>query len=181
MPNPARLVRPLLAALAPAVLVTGCGGSDPDRFAPPCPIPSIPRDFSDLSRFRGQGRDITDLVLEGRISGVEGSCTRDGRSVTVATISVGIDLTRGPAAPSRTADIAYFVAVSEGEGAILDKRTYTLRAEFPANTDRLRLSGDQVELRLPVTEQKTAAAYRITVGFDLSPPEVEANRTRTRR
>ena len=185
MPNPIRLTpprrglhaaRPLLAAAALASL-TACGGNDSNKFAPPCPVPSIPRDLGDLHRYRGAGRDITDSVLEGRITGLEGSCTRDSTDTTVATISVGIELARGPAAPSRVADVAYFVAVSEGD-TILDKRVYTLRAEFPSNTDRLRLAGDQVELRLPVTATKTAAAYRVSIGFQLTPAEVELNRQR---
>ena len=172
---PVRSARPLAAAAA-LLSLTACGVEN-DRFAPPCPVPSIPRDLGDIHRFRGAGRDITDSVLEGRITGLEGSCTRDGRETTVATISVGIELSRGPAAPGRTADIAYFVAVSEGD-TILDKRVYTLRAEVPSNTDRLRLAGDQVELRLPVTPNKTATAYRVSIGFQLTPAEVELNRQR---
>jgi hypothetical protein len=166
---------------APAMLLalTGCGGNGSEQFAPPCPVPSIPRDFGDLHRFRGNGRDLTDSVLEGRITGLDGSCTRGGAGITVATISVGIDLTRGPAASGRSADLSYFVAVSEGE-QIIDKQVYTLHAEFPANTDRLRLAGDQVELRLPVTPEKTAAAYRVSVGFQLSPAELDVNRNRPR-
>lgn len=164
-------------AAATALLAMGACSSENTKFAPPCPVPSIPRDLGDIHRYRGAGRDITDSVLEGRITGLEGSCTRDGRDTTVATISVGIELARGPAATSRTADIAYFVAVSDGD-TILDKRVYTLRAEFPSNTDRLRLAGDQVELRLPVTSTKTAAAYRVSIGFQLTQAEVELNRQR---
>ena len=172
----AELSRLLLAALPVAVLA-GCGGDKEAAFAPPCPRPSIPRDAADLFHFRGNGRDITDSVLEGRVTGVGGDCTRDGPNTVVTNVSVGIDLTRGPAARGRAADVAYFIAVSDGE-KILDKRVYTLRAEFPENTDRLRLSGDSVELRLPVTRQKTAAAYTITVGFQLTPAELEFNRQR---
>jgi hypothetical protein len=168
-----------MAALLTVVALAGCGGPDPDRFAPACPVPSIPRDLGDLHLFRGTGRDITDVILDGRITGIQGSCTRDTAAVVVTTINVGMVLTRGPANTSRTADISYFVAVSDGD-TILDKRIYTLRAEFPPNTERLRLDGDQIDLRLPITAQKTAAAYRISVGFQLTPAQVEINRTRPR-
>ncbi|GAC1337357.1 MAG: hypothetical protein NVSMB18_02090 [Acetobacteraceae bacterium] len=173
------LSRATLAFASTLPLLSGCGGSG-DSFPPPCPRPSILRDANDLSRYRGGGRDLTDNVLTGRITGLSGSCKRDGSDSVVATVSVGIDLTRGPAAPSRIADIAYFVAVSEGD-QVLDKQVFTVRAEFPSNTDRLRLSGDSVDLRLPVTEKKTAAAYQITVGFQLSPAELEVNRRRGAR
>ena len=176
--RPARFAGPLLAA---AVLtLSACSGVEGEKFAPPCPAPGILRDGGDLHRYRGAGRDITDTVLEGRLTGINGSCTRDGGDAVATTISVGMELNRGPAATSRTAEVAYFVAVLDGE-RILEKRVYTLRAEFPANTDRLRLTGDQVELRLAVTPQKTAASYRISVGFQLTPLELEINRQRGSR
>ncbi len=178
----AAAVRPAasLASIAVLLLLAGCGGDNGEKFAPPCPTVAILRDAADLTRYRGAGRDLTDSVVDGRITGVNGSCKRDGADTVVTTVQVGMDLTRGPAAPGREATVAYFVAVLDGE-RILDKQVFQLRAVFPANADRLRLSGDDVELRLPVTPKKTAAAYRIQVGFQLSPVELEVNRKRGRR
>ena len=167
----------LPAALLP--LLAGCGSSS-DAFAPPCPNVAILRDAADLQRYRGAGRDLTDAVLNGRITGFNGSCTRDGADTVVTTVQVGIELQRGPAAPGRQATMSYFVAVLDGD-RILDKQVFNLRAEFPPNTDRLRLAGDDVELRLPVTPTKTAAAYRVQVGFQLTPVELDANRRRGAR
>lgn len=160
--------------------LAACGGDVPDAFAPACPGAAIVRDAADLSRYRGAGRDLTDTVLTGRITGIEGKCARDGYDTVVTTVQVGMELARGPAAAGRQAELAYFVAVLEGE-RILDKQVFTLRATFPPNTDRLRLGGDDVELRLPVRADKTAAAYRIQVGFQLTPAELEMNRARVRR
>ena len=179
LPRHARPAAMAATVLAAATSLAGCS-QDPDRFAPPCPIPSIPRDLGDLHRARGNGRDLTDSILDGRITGLQGTCSRDTPAITVASIAVGLELTRGPANPGRTADVSYFVAVSEGE-TILDKRIFTLHAEFPPNTERLRLEGDKIDLRLPVTPQKTAAAYRVSIGFQLTPAELEFNRTRPRR
>lgn len=178
--RPARAARHAIAGACGLLALAGCGKELQESFAPPCPTPSIPRDFNDLRRYRGAGRDLTDTVLEGRVTNIAGSCRRTGDDVVTATVSAGIELTRGPAAPGRIADVAYFVAVSEGE-RILDKQVFRLRAEFAPNTDRVRLTGDEVELRLPVTAQKTAAAYRISVGFELTPAELELNRQATRR
>ena len=167
----------LLALLVP--VLAGCGGSD-EAFAPACPNVGLVRDAADLVRYRGAGRDLTDLVLNGRLTGVGGSCKRDGSSTVVTTVQVGIELQRGPAAPGRQAQIAYFVAVLDGD-RIMDKQVFQLGAEFPANADRLRLSGDAVELRLPVKPDKTAAAYRVQIGFQLTPLELEVNRRRLDR
>ena len=167
-----RRLRPFLLL---SFVLSACGGGTEDKFAPACPGAAILRDAADLHRYRGAGRDLTDTVLEGRISGLGGSCKRDGATTVVATIKVGIDLTRGPAAPDRQTDVTYFVAVLDGE-TILDKRVFRLRPSFEGNSNKLRLDGDEVELRLPVTRQKSAAAYRIQVGFQLTPAELAVNR-----
>ncbi len=167
--------------LTPALLLVGalagCGDGTDDKFAPACPSIAILRDGADLARFRGTGRDLTDAVLTGRITTAGGSCKRDGADTVVASVQVGIELMRGPASPGRQAQLAYFVAVLDGE-RVLDEQVFRLNAEFPANADRLRLTGDEVELRLPVRPNKTAAAYRILVSFKLSPVELEVNRRR---
>ena len=171
------MLRPGLAAL---LVLAGCGGDGGGEFAPACPTAAIVRDGGDLRRYNGPGQDLTDLVLEGRITGVNGRCGRGGADAVLATVSVGIELTRGPAAPGRTAELAYFVAVSQGE-RILDKRVFPLAAAFPPNTDRVRLTGDDVELRLPTPSGTDASAYRIQVGLQLTPEELEINRRRAAR
>ena len=169
-----------LLGFATLLALAGCGGGTQDAFAPACPGAAIVRDAADLSRFRGGQRDLVDSELEGRITGLNGNCKRDGADTVVTTVQVGIELTRGPAAPGREARLAYFVAVLDGDN-ILDKQVFPLRAEFPPNADRLRLAGDDVELRLKVRERKSAAAYRIEVGFQLTPEELATNRSRGRR
>lgn len=173
-----RLVAVGLAGLSTALLA-GCGGNSGGgpKFAPACPRPAILSDANDLQRFRGNGRDFLDTALQGRITSVNGSCSADGSQAVVATINVGVELTRGPAAVGRTADVSFFVAVSQGD-RVLDKQVYTIQAEFPENTDRVRLTGDSVDLRLPVNKTMKADTYQVTAGFQLSPAELEANRRR---
>lgn len=169
----------LIPLLLTPLLLAGCGASD-DAFAPSCPTTAILRDAADLARYRGAGRDLTDRVLAGRITGLQGTCKSGGTGVVDTTISVGLELTRGPAAPGRTADVSYFVAVTNGE-RILDRQTFALNAAFPPNTDRVSLVGDEVELRLPVTAIKSAAAYKIWVGFVLTPIEAKASELQPRQ
>ena len=182
MPKQACVAQAMHACLgaAPMLVLFGCGNDSQEAFAPACPGAAILRDAADLHRYRDGQRDLIDTELEGRITGINGNCTRDGAATVVTTVQVGIELTRGPAAPGREARLAYFVAVLDGE-RILDKQVFPLRAEFPPNGDRLRLVGDDVELRLKVTPDKTAAAYRVEVGFQLTPEELEANRAGGRR
>ena len=173
-------LRPMLAGLA-LLSLAGCGASsgDDEKFAPPCPATGILKDAGDLARYRSTGRDITDLVLQGRIIGGDGTCRRESQTVVLTTISVGLELARGPAARGQTAEIAYFVAVSEGE-RVLDKQVFRINAEFPSNTDRIRIRGEDIELRLPVSAQKSAASYKVTLGFQLTAAELDAARRTAR-
>ncbi|MBV9656067.1 MAG: hypothetical protein JOZ42_16045, partial [Acetobacteraceae bacterium] len=155
-------ILPLLACVA------GCGLSNEDKFAPACPRTSIIASAADLTRFRadpaaGAGEDVTDMVLGGRITGVSGTCQRAEEDTLDVTATVGFDLTRGPASRSRTEDVPFFVAVVQGE-QILDKRVFRIRVDFPANTDRQRLTSEEVHLLLPITRAKSGASYDLLVG-----------------
>jgi hypothetical protein len=171
-----RPVLPALAAVAVAASVAGCGDNQP-KFAPACPGLSLLRDAADLTRFRPGGRDVTDMVLDARITAVPAACSNGGPNKVKATLNVTTEVARGPAARGRTADFTYFVAVTEG-GRVLDEQDYPVRATFPANTEHVVLTGDDIDLVLPVTREKSAAAYQIYVGFRLTPDELAYNRKR---
>ncbi len=160
--------------------VSACDQADLPAFAPICPQTGILRDGADLSQYRGAGADLTDLVLDGRITGLSGKCSLDDRTHLRTVISVSMELTRGPAAKGPQAAVTYFVSVAKGD-AILDKKDYTVAVTFPRNSDKLRLTGDRVDLVLPVDEHLTGAAYRILVGYQLTPEQLALNRRRGAR
>jgi hypothetical protein len=157
----------LLTALLP--LLANCGPAR-NEFAPACPGRVILGDAADLDIYRqgsspGAAYDLTDLVLHGRIVGMQGTCKEgDKKSQLAVTVSVGIELTRGPAMPGRETEVLVFVAVTDGD-TILDKRTTAMRAVFPSNIDRVTLTPGEVSMVLPVTASKSGAAYTIVAGF----------------
>ena len=75
-----------------------------------------------------------------------------------------MSLSRGPAMPGRAADVAYFAATAEGND-IFDKQVFAARADFPANTDRLNVISQEISMLFPFSADKSAAAYKIWVGF----------------
>lgn len=170
------LVPLLLAALA------GCGKSDKNAFAPACPRAAILADAADLLRFRdGGGRDLTDLVMTGRILGLNGACQPGDTARELATSAqVSFQVTRGPAMTGREADVSVFVAVSEGD-EILDKKLFPVHVTFPPNIDTVRLTTDAIPMTLPISPEKSGAAYALTTGFQLTPAELEVNRAQRQR
>ena len=164
----------LMSALIP--LLAACG-SDRPKFAPPCPSVGIVGDAADLTVFRGRGTDLTDMVVDGRITGLSGKCSAPDFEHLRTVISVNLDLARGPAMQGRTADVTYFVSIAKGD-QILDKRDYTLQVAFDRNGSRLRLTGDEIDLDIPTPGKVTGADYRILVGFQLTPDQLAFNRRR---
>ncbi len=168
----------LIGALLP--LLAECGPAR-NQFAPPCPSRAFLGDAADLNIYRqghtsGVGYDLTDLVLHGRVIGIQGSCQPgDKKSQLAVSVTPGFELTRGPAMPGREIDVPVFVAVTEGS-AILDKRVYQMHVVFPSNVDRVTLSPGQLDLVLPITADKSGAAYTILTGFQLNPDQIAAKR-----
>lgn len=170
---------PIGAALLLPLLLAGCGPTR-DQFAPACPTPAFLGVAADVTEFRphpGGGHDLTDLILAGRVTGVGGKCAPGETAATVkAEARVRMSFTRGPAMIGNTADVPYFLAVTEGN-RILDKVVRTVRVTFPPNVDRITIVGDPIALLLPVTPTKSAAAYSVLVGFQLTQAELDFNRS----
>lgn len=170
------------AALLLALLAAGCssGSGMEGKIAPACPGLAIVKDAADLTRFNGRGEDITDLVLDARVVAVPATCKPGGRGIVEAEVKVTVEVARGPAAPSRRLTLPYFVAVTDPTGRLLDKQEYNLAGEFPANVDRLTVSGQPITLNLPITADRPSSSYRIFVGLALTPTDVAYNRRHTR-
>jgi len=163
-----------LGALAIAGLA-GCAAKE--DFPPICPTLALLADAADLTSYNANGRDLTDLVLDGRIVTVPATCKRGDKGFVQTTMHVTADLSRGPAAADRDVSVPVFVAVLDGE-RVVDKQDYMLTGSFASNVDRVRASTPDIVLNLPVTPQKSAAAYKIYIGFILTPEQLALNRKR---
>jgi hypothetical protein len=162
----------LFAALLPAL--AGCGPGR-NQFAPVCPGTAILGDAADYSAYRasasgGAGRNLADQVLQAHIVGMHGSCQPgDDKSHLAVSITVDVDLTRGPAMAGRDAQVPLFIAVVEGR-TILDKNTYSMHVAFPSNVDHTIVSPGAASFSLPVSATKSGADYTLLAGFQLTSP-----------
>jgi hypothetical protein len=172
------IVPPLLIALA----LASCG-SEKNQFAPACPAPGLVKPLAELDRYRAGSQDLRDLIVRARIIDINGKCEPgDTQRTVVTTVQVVIEVVRGPAMAGLDYDLPVFVAVTDGEsGAILDKTLFTLPVEFVRNVDLARATSEDVRMEIPVTPEKSGAAYGVIAGFQLSPEEVAAWRRNNRR
>ncbi len=163
----------------PALLLPlfGCGPGRND-FAPLCPSARLIPELADVTRYAGPGptHDLTDLILQARVTAVEGKCTAgDAKSILPATVNVTISIQRGPSMQGREADIPVFLLVTEGD-TIRDKKVFPVHVVFPPNVDRLVMNSGEIDLSLPVSPEKSGNAYLVTAGFQLTPDELKINR-----
>ncbi len=135
-------------------------------------------DAADITRFNGQGRDVTNLVVRGRLTDVPAICELAKPGTVRATLHVGADFTRGPAAAAG-APVGYFIALMRGE-KVLSEQDFAFAPTFGANVDFASVRGDDIELLLPVDKANSAATYRIFVGFRLTQDELAYNRAHPR-
>ncbi|MGE0224399.1 MAG: hypothetical protein AB7F35_02155 [Acetobacteraceae bacterium] len=172
-----------LPRLLPVLLLPLLFGCGPGRneFAPVCPNPIFLRELSDLTRYRpgSAGRDLTDLVLQAKLTSLRGECRPGSRTGTLdTTITVTMEVARGPAMLDPNTELPVFVAVTEGE-EILNKQIYPVQVTFPSALGRVNVATPPLELTLPVGANRSGAAYGIIVGFQLTPEERETNRHRS--
>lgn len=175
------------AMVALPLALAGCGLGDlvsapTGASTAPCPRIAILADGADVTRFRPGGeRDLTAMTLDARIAGFDARCDFAGRDRRVLEVRVTPRFTaeRGPAAEGRTAELPWFVAMSDAnDSAVLDRQTATTRLAFAANTPRASATGPTVRLNMPVGEGLRATDYNLRIAFQLSPEELAVNRQR---
>jgi len=173
----------LLLLLLAAPALSACSGLFSRGEDRPCPPIRIDRAAATLTHFNpGGGRDLTDVALEAELTGFQGTCEYDDddRAVEVE-VTLDFAAVLGPGARSRQQPIQYFVAVPRYFPNPVGKRVFEAVLTFPENTDRIRYVGETLQLRLPLDLGESGSAYPVYLGFQLTPEELEYNRTQQPR
>jgi hypothetical protein len=174
-------VRVAASAIAAALLPAACGSSDRTALPVACPRPGILADGADLTRWQpGPVRDLTTLVFDARLTGLNGTCRpgRRDRSLEV-TLTATFAVERGAAGSgARVAELPWFIAVVGPGEEILQRQSFVERLAFNRGETRAAGETEPVRLSLPVGEERRATDYRIFVSFELTPEDVAVNRRR---
>jgi hypothetical protein len=140
---------------------------------------SLLADTAKFTQFRpGTGRDVTDVVLQGEMTGYTGSCTydKDAKKLTVK-LQVSMTFTRGPAATGNDAHIDYYVAVPAFYPKPEAKQTLGVQFAFEPPADHVRITDNEVDVVLPVADfVKDMPNREVYLGFQLTQDELDFNR-----
>ena len=163
---------------APLALLAACGPQDENAFAPACAPVGILGPAADYSDYGGSEAepDLSRLVSQGSIVGVSGHCSSAAHGTMLHTaIGLQLAITRGPVGSGSSLTLPYFIAITQ-DGAIISKQSLTALAQFPDNGDKVLVRTDQVTFDLPVTRAHPGTSYKIEVGFQLTPQQLDYNR-----
>lgn len=170
----ARLFR--TAPLAALLLVMGCS----TKIAV-CPVPAILADTQSVTFFRpGTTPDLANELYTVSIINAEGDCTFNTKSSLVhASLVLTFRATRTPTKEAATYTVPYFVVVHEKD-KIFQKRNYRLRFTFAPGATVVIVKQSPDEISLRVSNGKLPWNYQEMAGFQMTPAQIEYNKTRGR-
>ena len=164
-------VRGAAAGLA-LLALAGCSTAS----APPvvCPKVGLLGDPPRLAAFAPGGHSIRDVVVEGAVPGVKGTCRYDSsrRRVRMA-VTVQITGREGPAYQGGGVDLPFFVAVVTRDERILAKRVFQGHLTF--GNQMLAVKTEDMATEIPIAPGAAPADYRVMVGFQLTPAQLDYN------
>ncbi|MDJ0608732.1 MAG: hypothetical protein QNJ67_07120 [Kiloniellales bacterium] len=158
-------------------VLTACSSDGPRLF---CPLGVPVRDASYMVRYDGQGRDLTNVLFEAELIDVLVLCSidQDDESAEVELeVVVTIRAIRGLADQSREANFNYFVAVIDPKRNVMAREAFDMTVPFEGSQSRLRVE-DRLETEFTIPSAEVSRDYKVYVGLELTPEEVELNRSR---
>lgn len=167
-----------------ALVLAGCGliGGDDDAPPPPSPCPRVGSlaDVDSVSVFAPTAPQPVNeaLVMRAAVRELYGECRFEDGAVAV-DLTMTILAVKGPAAPEAgTLPLQYFVAVVDPQNEPLAKEVFNTSITFePLDPQAGTFQELTQVIPLPGGED-TARDYRIAVGFQLTPAQLEYNRAR---
>ena len=130
-------------------------------------------DASNLVKFEGTGRDLTDVRFEVKLQQVRLSCEYDD-DVIESVLLINMIATRGPADSQRQAPLRYFVAIATLDHKIVAREEFEITVPFEGNRTRVAVT-EELEPRIPLKAGQTGTDYQIFVGLSLSREELRYN------
>ena len=168
---------------AAALLVAGCswwsGEAREQVVARGCPNAGVLSDAARMTEYRaGGGRDITDVAYRWELLDAVADCTYSGSTIDVDyALSMGVSI--GPAADRRVVTAPVFVAVTRNGESVLQKTTFEAEVEFEPGQRTAVYTRTFEGLEFEVGEDN-GVIYDIVLGFQLTPEQVQENRSRQR-
>lgn len=167
----------VVLALGVLAVLAGCASQRQQGI---CPRVAVLADAGKLTKFRAGAPQIAaNVVFTGEMREVKITCKYKDAGLTEmeADVVVSMVLRKGPAMAGDTAELPYFVTVTDRRGTVLEKREFPLRIGFSGNAavEHTERSWQYYRMR----RGYGGIEYETWVGFQLNDAELEYNRSTT--
>ncbi|MFC1672981.1 hypothetical protein ACFL12_02400 [Pseudomonadota bacterium] len=180
------IVRGGKTALSALILgLTGLGlaacASDTPAKPLPCPQILIAENSENRTNFKpGAGRDIIDVLDETKITGFSSACKYDVDETGTGTVAIQLApdfvIQRGPASTTDSAQFEYFIAVTDSQRRVLEKKRYPVSIPFPQGVPSILWKSDPpTRLALPLSQGQNGDNYVIFLGLQLNREQLRHN------
>jgi hypothetical protein len=139
-----------------------------------CPPVGIVAYTGELTRFVGNSRDASAVDFRATLGKLNVTC-RDSadKQGLFADITFEISATKGPASTSNSVEIPFFVNVSRGSDAVLEKNMYSSRHTFDG--DKWSAYRESVTAYVPLGPEGQILNYEVLIGLQISKAELQYN------
>ncbi len=169
----------LLFPFAAVLALAGCA----DPLSRACPEAGIVADLERWTEARpgAAADDPQAVVATARIVSVTGDCTYNDEEARV-TVDAVFEAVKGPAALGEAAELRYAVTIVDPVGAIVGKRVFDLVIPYVDQGGRRGMTTESLVQTIPIGGPfSSAAGYRILLGFQLKPEQLQRNRAAAAR
>ena len=143
----------------------------------PCPYVKVLYDAARYVDFKGGQPAISNVGYTGEIENLTSACAYKGEEPIRIAMQVLFEFGRGPQAEGSTKTYHYWVAVTDRNVSVLDKRYFDVTAHFAPGEDRTTMTDTLQNILIPRADHDVSGAnFEILVGFDVTPEMVDFNR-----
>lgn len=173
---------PVAAALSALALLAACGsGRSAATVGQVCPTVSVVSDTARMVQMRpGSPGAAGDVAFVAEVADYSGNCrTTDEDTMLVVEMTLRIMAERGPAAgDARSVNAPFYIAIANRtDQTILVKEIFNAQFDFKGEQRRAG-STEELLQRIPMPAGKRPGDFEILVGFQLTPEQLQLNRTR---
>ena len=143
----------------------------------PCPFVKVLYDAARYAEFKDNQEASANAGYTGEIENITSSCAYKFDQPIRVEAQVLFQLGRGPQASGRGKTYRYWVAVTDRNHAVIDKREFELPVTFPAAQDRVSQVETLAGIVIPRKDAKVSGAnFEVLIGFDVTPQMAAFNR-----
>jgi len=146
------------------------------RNAGPCPYVKVLYDAARYHEFGGGQETSSAVAYTGEIQGITAACEyKDDQPIKVQ-MKLLFTLGKGPQATGDAKTYRYWVAVTDRNKEVIDKKYFDLPVKF-GGKDRLDVTDELDGIVIPRASATTSGSnFEVLVGFDVTPEMADFNR-----